>query len=299
VKAARDVLAAKSKSFALAGRLLGDLERDRAAIVYAWCRRADDAIDEAGPGAPPLERLRAELDAIFRGEPTGDATLDAFAGVARACRIPRAYPDELLAGMAMDTDGFTYRTLDDLLLYAYRVAGTVGLMMCHVLGLRDDRALLRGVHLGIAMQLTNICRDVHEDWRRERLYLPRELLDAAGAPPLSPGGPFPAAARAPVAAVTRDLLALADTYYASADRGIPDLPFRAGIAIRAARLIYAAIGEHIAAQRHDPLAPRAIVPTRQKLLLAARAAVLSRPAFAPAHIPHRTLGPTPDVLRIG
>ena len=298
MKAARDVLAAKSKSFALAGRLLGDLERDRAAIVYAWCRRADDAIDE---GADPraLERLRAELDAIDRGEATGDATLDAFAGVVRACRIPRAYPDELLAGMAMDAGGFTYRTLDDLLLYAYRVAGTVGLMMCHVLGLRDDRALLRGVHLGIAMQLTNICRDVHEDWQRGRLYLPRDLLDAAGAPALAPGGPFPAAARAPVAAVTRRLLAEADVYYRSADRGMGDLPWRAALAIRTARLVYAAIGDRVAAQHHDPLAPRAIVPTRAKLRLALRAATLTRPTFfAPAHIPTRTLAPTPDVLRI-
>jgi phytoene synthase len=308
VKQAVDILAAKSRSFALAGRLLGDLERDRAAIVYAWCRRADDAIDLAAPHqrAPALDRLHAELDAVTRGEPTGDAVLDAFADVVRDCRIPRAYPAELLAGMAMDAGGHAYRTMDDLLLYAYRVAGTVGLMMCHVLGLRDDRALVRGVHLGIAMQLTNVCRDVLEDWQLGRLYLPDDRLAAAGARDLAAqlGGPFPQAARSAVAAVTRQLLAEADGYYRSADRGISDLPWRAAVAIRTARLVYAAIGARIAAQRHDPLAGRAVVPTWRKVALAARAGVIGvaeiprRWPVSGTHIPTREVSFARDVVGI-
>lgn len=308
MRQAREVLAAKSKSFALAGRLLGTTERDRAAIVYVWCRRADDAIDLAEPHerAPALARLHAELARIDRGEPTGEPVLDAFAEVVRACRIPRAYPSELLAGMSMDATGHEYRTLDDLLLYAYRVAGTVGLMMCHVLGLRDDRALLRGVHLGLAMQLTNVCRDVHEDWQLGRLYLPADLLAAAGAPDLarSLGGPFPAAARGAVATVTRGLLAEADGYYRSADHGIPDLPWRAAVAIRTARMVYAAIGDRIAERRHDPLAGRAVVPTWRKLALAGRAGVLAvaeiprRWPGGAAHIPTREVDFARDVVGI-
>ena len=196
---ARRVLAAKSKSFALAGRVLGGDARDRAAVVYAFCRRADDAIDLAPTGehAAALARLRRELDAVYGGRPTGDAVLDAFGEVARACRIPRDYPAELLAGLEMDAAGTRYGSLAELGVYCYRVAGTVGLMMCHVLGLRHDRALPRAVHLGIAMQLTNICRDVAEDWQLGRLYLPADMLAEEGAPDLagSLGGPFPPAAR--------------------------------------------------------------------------------------------------------
>jgi phytoene synthase len=304
---ARAILAAKSKSFALAGRLLGQVERDRAAVVYAFCRRADDAVDGAATGDPiaAVDRLELELDAIYAGRATGDPVLDAFGEVARACVIPRAYPAELLAGMAMDATGWRYHSLDDVLLYSYRVAGVVGLMMCHVLGLCDDRALPRAVHLGLAMQLTNICRDVEEDWRLGRLYLPDELLGAAGAPDLAAalGGPFPLAARRPAARVTQELLAEADRYYRSADRGIPDLPWRAGLAIRTARLVYAAIGKRMTARGCDPLAGRAVVPRRTKLALVGRAAWIAardrpRRPRAPARPPAREVEFGRDLLAV-
>lgn len=281
IAAARAVLAAKSKSFALAGRLLGPRERDRAAVVYAFCRRADDAIDLAPAGqrtGDTLARLAAELDAIVRGDPTGDPVLDAFGQVTRECAIPRAYPDELLAGLAMDAGGHRYVTAVDLLRYCYRVAGTVGLMMCHVLGLADDRALVPAVHLGIAMQLTNISRDVNEDWCMGRLYVPAELVEAHGGPAdldRHLGRPLPPAAAPALARAVAALLALADRYYASADRGLIDLPWRAALAIRTARLCYAAIGERVRAQGCDPLAGRAVVPGRTKLALAGRATAAS------------------------
>lgn len=304
---ARRVLAAKSKSFALAGRVLGGDARDRAAVVYAFCRRADDAIDLAPTGehAAALARLRRELDAVYGGRPTGDAVLDAFGEVARACRIPREYPAELLAGLEMDAAGTRYGSLAELGVYCYRVAGTVGLMMCHVLGLRHDRALPRAVHLGIAMQLTNICRDVAEDWQLGRLYLPGDMLAEEGAPDLagSLGGPFPPAARRPVARVVRRLLAQAECFYASADRGIFDLPPRAAFAVRIARLVYAAIGSELAGRGHDPMAGRAVVPTGKKLALVALAgaggafALAARGAGKP-RVPDRILLFSPDVLSL-
>lgn len=304
---ARRVLAAKSKSFALAGRVLGGDARDRAAVVYAFCRRADDAIDlaPAGEHAGALARLRRELDAVYSWQPTGDAVLDAFGEVARACRIPREYPAELLAGLEMDAAGTRYGSLAELGAYCYRVAGTVGLMMCHVLGLRHDRALPRAVHLGIAMQLTNICRDVAEDWELGRLYLPADMLAEEGAPDLASllGGPFPPDARRPVTRVVRRLLAQAECFYASADRGIFDLPPRAAFAVRIARLVYAAIGSELAGSGYDPLAGRAVVPAGKKLALVALAGAggafaLAARGAGKSRVPDRILLFSPDVLSL-
>jgi 15-cis-phytoene synthase len=308
-QAARRVLAAGSKSFALAARLLPGAQRDRAAVVYAFCRRADDAVDRAPPGqhAGAVVRLRDEVAALYRGERGGEPVLDAFAEVARECRIPQHYPSELVAGMEMDARGERYGDLDSLLHYCYRVAGTVGLMMCHVLGLRDERALVPAVHLGLAMQLTNICRDVHEDWLLGRLYLPADMLDAAGAENLAAelGGerPFPARARRAVAVVVEQLLARADRYYRSADLGMTALPWRASLAVRTARLVYAAIGDRLAERGFDALAGRAVVPGLTKMALAGRAgaaAVRELPARAarPAwpRVPRRQLEFGDEVL---
>jgi 15-cis-phytoene synthase len=305
--AARQVLAAKSKSFAFASRLLPAGQRDRAAVVYAYCRRADDAVDLVPPGerAGAAARLRRELDALYRGGRTGDATLDAFAEVAVECRIPQHYPSELVAGLEMDARGERYATLEALLHYCYRVAGTVGLMMCHVLGLRDERALVPAVHLGLAMQLTNICRDVHEDWLLGRLYLPEAMLDAAGARNLAGelGGRFPVRARGAVATVVAELLRHAGRYYRSADAGMAALPWRASLAVRTARLVYAGIGDRLAARAFDVLSGRAVVSGPAKLVLAARAgaaALGELPARAVhpagARIPHRRVDFGPEVV---
>ncbi len=270
-------LATQSKSFALASRLLPRRARTEAAVLYAWCRRADDAIDLVEPAAAPaaLARLRVELAGVYAGEPQQDLVLAAFQEVVLGRGVPRDYADELLMGMEMDATGVRYRSLDDLLLYCFRVAGTVGLMMCHVLGVRDAAALRRAAHLGIAMQLTNICRDVAEDWSRSRLYLPAELVTAEGGGELAPTADAAALdAAAPVLGrVVRRLLALADEHYASGDVGARDLPLRGALAVRTARLVYAAIGARVARRGFDVLAPRAFVPTVLKLALVARALV--------------------------
>ena len=268
---ARATIAHHSKSFALASRLLGRRVRDQTAVVYTWCRRADDAIDDH-PHATPAELagtltgLGAELDEAFRGT-ARDPVLAAFGEVARERAIPRLYPQELLAGLAMDATDTRYATVDDVLSYSWRVAGVVGLMMSHVFGVADDDALVHAAHLGLAMQLTNICRDVAEDWDRGRLYLPDELLARHGAPGLAGelGRPLPASAREPIARTVAELLELADRYYRSGDRGIHQLPWRAALAVSSARRVYAAIGGRIERTGHDVTAGRAIVPTRTKL----------------------------------
>lgn len=208
--------------------------------------------------------------------PIADPMLVAMRELVRRCRIPRAYLDEFLEGMRMDASGVAYETFDDLLRYCHRVAGTVGLMMCHVMGVRSRRALVHAAHLGIAMQLTNVARDVGEDWGRGRLYLPRRMLRRAGARGdlrANPGQAFPAQWVAATRAVTRELLDRAEAYYRSGDAGLVFLPLRGCLAVRAARLIYSRIGARIRANGCDPLRPRAFVPARSKLALVARAAV--------------------------
>lgn len=264
----RASIARHSRSFALASRLLPMTARDHAAAVYAWCRHADDAIDlaPAGTAAAALTELDRELADVYAGA-ARPPVARTFAAVVRARAIPAVYPQALLAGMAMDVEGTRYHTLEDLFAYCYRVAGVVGLIMSHVLGVRDDRALTRAAHLGIAMQLTNVCRDVAEDWQLGRLYLPDEVLARHGAGGLADalGRPLPTAAAPAIRATVLDLLALADRYYRSAGPGLAALPWRAGFAIRAAGRIYRAIGTGLRRRRGDALAGRVIVSTPRKL----------------------------------
>jgi phytoene synthase len=148
-------------------------------------------------------------------------------------------------------------------------------MMCHVMGVRRGEALVHAAHLGIAMQLTNVARDVRDDWERGRLYLPDEILARHGAGGLARklGGPFPTAHRAAVAAATADLLVAADEYYRSGDRGMSALSLRSALAVRTARRVYSRIGDVIRARRCDPLAERAVVSKAAKLAAVARAAL--------------------------
>jgi phytoene synthase len=273
------VLARKSKSFALAAKLLPRSLRGDIAVLYAYCRYVDDAVDlehRAGQRVA-VERLRSELHSVYAGNAQPAPLLAAFQDLVRRRQIPRSYAEELLNGMSMDAAGFHYRDPQQLAVYCYRVAGTVGLMLCHVLGVRDRRALRHAAHLGMAMQLTNICRDVAEDHARGRLYLPRLWLSAAAARALenrASTGLSADAARALRPAI-RTLLGWADAYYRSADRGLWYLTFRTAFAIRAARLIYSAIGDRLRARGCDVLAGRAVVPLAHKLVLVLVAAVLA------------------------
>jgi phytoene synthase len=276
----RRSLTTHGRTFALAARFLPRRVADDAAILYAWCRRADDAVDLAPASAQPerARALRLELDGIYAGAAQSDPVSDAFQRLVRERRIPKEYPDGLVAGIEMDANGTRYVDTDALVGYCFRVAGTVGLMMSHVLEVRRPEALRHAAHLGIAMQLTNICRDVGEDFARGRLYLPASLLARAGAHIAAhPGGELPEAAREPIATVVRSLLAYADAFYESGERGIPFLPFRAAAAVRAARLVYAEIGRVVLRRGADPLAPRATVSAPRKLVLVVRAALETLP----------------------
>ena len=221
-------------------------------------------------------------------------------------QIPRCYAEELLAGLQMDVDFVRYETMEQLLLYCYRVAGTVGLMMCHVMGVADPRALRHAAHLGMAMQLTNICRDVREDWERCHIYLPDDVLGAEAADRLwaERGTPLPRDLDRTLRGALAHLLDQAATLYRSGDAGMRWLSWRSALAVRTARLVYAAIGDVVASRGHDVWASRAIVPHAHKLLFVGRA-VLAGAREAPARllcsscheVPERVLRFSEDLAR--
>ena len=263
----RDVIRRHSKSFALAARLLAPAARRSAERLYAWCRYADDAIDHAPtPQAAiiALAGLRADMDAVYGGQRPNAVAAELLSAVVAECRLPRRYPEELLAGLAMDAAGTRYQTLEELLVYCHRVAGVVGLMMCHALGVSNDRAGSHAGQLGIAMQLTNMARDVAEDWGRGRFYLPLEWLKMKP----KTGELLDDHTIAP--AVER-LLAVADEYYSAGDAGIKYLDRRSRFAVRVARLVYSEISTQVRANGCRPSAGRAVVSGQRKLMAIAQA----------------------------
>ena len=169
-----------SRSFYAASRLLPPQMRKRAFALYAFCRLSDDAIDLSGGSTDALDRLRDRLVSAARGRPQPYAADRAMADLMRRCAIPASLPEALLEGLAWDAEGRSYETLDELFDYAARVAGAVGVMMTLIMGVRAPHALARACDLGVAMQLTNIARDVGEDARLGRVYLPRQWLREAG-----------------------------------------------------------------------------------------------------------------------
>ncbi len=279
IAVARATIARGSRSFALASSVLPPGCSADAAVVYSWCRRVDDAVDLAGStgrARAALERERAVLASLYAGVRPEDPVLAAFQDVLLRHHIPARYPFDLLDGMEMDVAGMRYRTLDELILYCYRVAGTVGLMMSHVMGVSEPRALRNACHLGLAMQLTNICRDVLEDWERGRLYVPDQVLAEYGLGELRGqlGTPLPVQVRQELARAVQRLLELAERYYRSGESGLRALPWRCSFAVGAARWIYAEIGRVIARRHFDVFSGRAVVSTPRKLVLLLRALLL-------------------------
>ena len=181
--ACRAMLRGGSRSFFAAGLLLPRRVLEPTTALYAFCRVADDLIDGPAGGPRALETLHRRLDAIYAGAPGPDAADRALAAVVASHRLPRALLDGLLEGFAWDAEGRQYEDLAAVQAYAARVAGTVGAMMAVLMGARAPDVVARACDLGIAMQLSNIARDVGEDARAGRLYLPRFWLREAGIDP--------------------------------------------------------------------------------------------------------------------
>jgi 15-cis-phytoene synthase len=276
----------KARTFHLASHLLPRATRNDAALVYAFCRLVDDAADEAADAASAaaaLDRLAREMEGRAAPRPL----VAAFCAAAERLDLPLDLARELVRGVSGDLGVVRVPDDDELVRYCYRVASTVGLMMCAVLGVRRREALPYAVDLGVAMQLTNITRDVAEDARRDRVYLPTARLRRAGVEPdtLVDG----TADRRAVAEVVRGLLDLADAYYRSADDGMRDIPWRARQAILVASRVYRAIGLRLRRRGCDALAGRTVVTVGGKAAWSSLALI--------AGLHPRTLGMRPRLPR--
>jgi phytoene synthase len=278
----RTVLARHARTFNLAGRFLRRDQLDEAAILYAFCRLVDDLVDEA-PDIATGARALAEVEDELRGTRPPRPIVEVFAAQLHAHGIDRDAALELIAGVRSDAGPVAIADDAELLRYCYRVAGTVGLMMCGVLGVRAPGARAFALDLGIAMQLTNICRDVAEDAARGRVYLPATRLaqvDSDGDALLRGRAP-----RAAIASVVLDLLELADRHYASAGLGMRFIPWPSRLAILVASRVYRAIGLVLRARDGDALAGRAVAPPWLKLGCTGAALLRFGLTFVPTRAP--------------
>ena len=266
-----------SRSFYAASLLLPSVYRVPIIALYAYCRVADDRIDCEGADKVALAALQGELDDLYAGRFRETAVDRAFADLVKMYRIPQAIPAALLDGFAWDISERRYDTMSDLYGYAARVAGTVGTMMAMIMGVRDPAMLSRACDLGVAMQLTNIVRDVGEDARAGRLYLPQQLLQQRGIDP-DEWLAHPAFSK-DLAEVLKVVLASAERLYRRADWGLSKLPAGCRPAMFAARHIYAEIGREVERRGYDSVTQRAIVSGRRKCQLLGQA--ISRSMVSP------------------
>ncbi|MEF2551491.1 phytoene/squalene synthase family protein [Aurantimonas sp. A2-1-M11] len=278
---AEDTIAKGSKSFAAAAKLFDAETRRSAMMLYAWCRHCDDTIDgqvmgfarrplaTPASGEKRLALLEAETLAALRGEPTSHPSFRAVADVAARHGLPQELLLQHLQGYRMDVEERHYATVSDTLAYCYHVAGCVGVMMSMVMGADEETTLDRASDLGIAFQLTNIARDIVEDARAGRVYLPAEWLADAD---LRPGDLADPRQRPVVSLVANRLIDLAEPYYASAFFGLRALPPRSAWAVATAHGVYREIGMQVKALGADAWDARVSTGRRQKLGHVARGA---------------------------
>lgn len=202
-----------------------------------------------------LAALRQDVDRIEKGSQPLQSCSRWLADVKYVYDVPSQLCHDLLDGMEMDATKFKIRTEQDLLLYCYRAAGSVGLMMSRLLGVVDARAYAHAKSLGIAMQLTNIARDVGEDWRMGRCYIPSDWSSDSSKSIES------SEARHHVS----KLLSLADQHYRVGLKGLAYLPWHSRFAIRSAAMLYQEIGAEISRNDHDTFTQRTVVPWQRKL----------------------------------
>jgi phytoene synthase len=290
IEACTELMRGGSKSFFAASRLLPARVRAPAIALYAFCRLADDAIDNGTDQKAAMRDLKARLAAIYAGRPGREDADRALTVVVHRYRIPMGLVEALLDGFLWDSEGRRYETLADVEAYGARVAGTVGAMMSLIMGAASQTAIARACELGVAMQLTNIARDIGEDARNGRLYIPRTWFREIGmdaddwlANPLFD---------ARIGGFAQRLLLRADALYRRGEFGLIELPRDCRPAIQAARLVYAEIGHQLERTGLNSVDHRSVVPMRRKLALIARATATALRAPALPAVP---LSPVPAI----
>ncbi len=264
---ARLLTAHYSKSFYISAKMLPRERRWATYALYGFCRYVDNLIDNPRHRSSQelmqeAQCLEKEIRIAYRSGESEHPILKSFIIVARQYRIPLKFPLDLIKGVVMDIQTTRYRTFDDLYLFAYRVAGVVGLMMTHVLGYKNKKVFHYAEKLGIAMQLTNILRDIKEDKNMDRIYLPRtelekfdvqesDILDEKMTPNF------------------RRLMAFqverAQEYYNEANGGIKLLPADSRFAIYSASKIYNGILHKIEKRDYNPYIGRVFISKAKKM----------------------------------
>ena len=255
-----------SQTFYLASALLGSEQRQAIRALYAFCRVSDDLVDRPEGFSAVIDSARFERwrqHSLSSHPPQDDLVATAWADTRARFNIPRQYAEQLLDGVASDLAITRYDTFSDLAGYCYGVASTVGLMSMHIVGFKDDSAIPYAVKLGVALQLTNILRDVAEDWENGRLYLPLQELKAFGL------------SEADIDAGTNDhrwkafmafQIERARQLYDEAMPGLALLERRGRVAVAAAAELYRAILDEIEAHEYDVLTRRAYISNSKKML---------------------------------
>lgn len=280
VRRARESITKGSRSFAVASHLFDRATRERAHLLYAWCRRCDDIADGQDHGgtlgagdSDPIDRIEAIRVLTRRaldGQPTADIAFDALGQVASETGITAEMCDDVIDGFMLDGQGWRPRTEADLMRYCFHVAGAVGVQMAMVMGVPQDREeiLDRACDLGLAFQLNNIARDISEDDAAGRCYLPVEWLVEHDIPP---GEHMKPQFRHALVAMAARLITLAEQHEAAARLGAGRLRFRQRWAILAATNIYGAIGREVRERGAAAWDSRVYTSGLAKLMFVARA----------------------------
>jgi len=274
-----------SKSFFLSSAMLPKEKRWDTYALYSFCRYADNIIDNPRQRTvkellDEVNYLAKEIKIAYRRGESEHPILKSFIQVTLKHGIPLQYPLDLLEGVKMDLQHSRYKTFDELYLFAYRVAGVVGLMMSYVLGFESPEALKYAEKLGIAMQLTNILRDVQEDKNMSRIYLPLEELERFG---VTEKDIFEEKMNDNVRELMSFQVRRAHKYYYEANHGIKMLTRKTQFAIYAASHIYQGILFKIEARQYNPFLGRVVVKQGKKLGILLREFLRTRvvqPAFS-------------------
>lgn len=231
------LLARYGKSFHWAGLFLTKTQRKAAEKVYAFCRYVDDIVDE-NPNKQQAKLQIQHIKTAIDAQKSEDIIVEQMLDLMQQYPIHPQVVHDLIDGVAWDLSHSLIDSEADLFRYSYGVASTVGLLMCGIFKVTDPQALAFAVDLGLAMQFTNIARDVQEDAEKGRIYLPQQWFQS----PISAQDILDSQQHSQVYAQIKKLLQLADQYYASADHGLAYLPWRARLSILIASQVYQAIG---------------------------------------------------------
>ena len=285
VAGAREAIQNGSKSFRAASRLFDRETRERAWLLYCWCRHCDDVCDGqiygfAGGIRGNVSVLRAKTRDAIRGAPPSELPFQALSLLLAECPIPERFLEDHIRGFALDEAGWQPVTEEDLALYCYYVAGAVGCMMAIVMGVpvEDEETLERAADLGIAFQLSNIARDIREDHEAGRCYLPAEWMDEFG---VSQETLFDPSSEGALTAIAERLVDSVEVYEASARLGVDKLSFRSRLAVLSALRIYGAIGRRVGQLGKAAWDRRVSVGKMQKLAYVV-------PSFAEAVVARRS-----------